>query len=328
MLKNIPAAFRRQINGINRARRERPLVFWFRVAVLVAVASYFVIKRSIWTPDTLFVALLIIFAAFGQARMFIVRFVPFIMLLVVYDSFRSIADDLNTYVNFWPMISFDRNVFGGVLPTTVLQDWWWHGALTWLDFYFYFLYAIHFVMPIVLAVLIWKLMPKMYWEFVIAIVALSFMAFITYIIFPAAPPWMASELGYIEPIHRISSDIWHAMGFQDASQLYADLSPNKVAAVPSLHSAYPLLFVLYFWRLFGWRNTWWLIAYPVSMWIGVVYLGEHYVIDAILGALYTIAAYYLAKWAARKLAAYAPKYREDYARGYAAGNGAAAKRRK
>lgn len=327
MLTKVSSATRAILAGINRTRREHPVLFWFRVAVIVAVTTFFVVKRSIWTPDTLFIALLAIFVVLGQARVFVVRFAPFVLLLLAYDSFRGIADDLNTYVNFWPMISFDRNMFGGVLPTTTLQGWWWHGTLSWYDFYFYFLYAIHFVMPVALAVLIWKLKPKMYWEFVIAIVGLSFMAFITYIIFPAAPPWMASDLGYIEPIHRISSDIWHAMGFQDFSKLYSQLSPNLVAAVPSLHSAYPLLFVLYFWRLFGVRKTWWLIVYPVSMWVGVVYLGEHYVVDFILGAFYTIAAYYLAKWLAGRWTAYQPKYREHYIRGYKAGHAAAAKRR-
>jgi len=320
MRKKASDNFRRILGGISSARRERPVVFWLRVAVVAAVATFFVVNRSIWTPDVLFLALLVVFVALGQARVFVMRFAPFILLLLAYDSFRGIADDLNTYVNFWPMISFDMNVFGGHLPTAVLQDWWWHGALQWYDFYFYALYAIHFVMPVALAVLIWKLMPKMYWEFVVALVGLSFMAFITYIVFPAAPPWMASDLGYIEPIHRISSDIWAAMGFHDFSKIYSELSPNPVAAVPSLHSAYPLLFVLYLWRLFGGKQTWWLLFYPISMWIGVVYLGEHYVVDALLGAVYAVGAYFGAKYWLKQWRAYEPTYREHYARGYAAGH--------
>lgn len=319
MPKKIFEYCRRALTDVNKTRRDRPFVFWLRVAVLGAIATFFIVQRNFWTPDTLFVLLLVIFLVLGHARVFIVRFAPFLLLLLTYDSFRAIADDLNTYVNFWPMISFDMNVFGGQLPTAVLQDWWWHGTVQWYDFYFYFLYTLHFVMPVALAVLIWKLMPKMYWEFVTALVGLSFMAFITYVVFPAAPPWMASDLGYIEPIHRISSDIWHAMGVTNFSEFYAKLSPNPVAAVPSLHSAYPLLFVLYLWRLFSFKKTWWLLIYPVSIWIGVVYLGEHYVVDALLGALYAIAAYYGAKYLYVALRRYEPTYNKDYARGYAAG---------
>jgi len=327
MITKISAIVRSWFARVNIVRRDHPVLFWFRTAIIVAVTTFFLVKHSIWTPDTLFIGLLAIFVVLGQARVFIIRFAPFVLLLLAYDSFRGIADDLNTYVNFWPMISFDMNLFGGHLPTAVLQSWWWHGSLSWYDFYFYFLYAIHFVMPVALAVLIWKLKPKMYWEFVIAIVGLSFMAFITYIIFPAAPPWMASDLHYIEPIHRISSDIWHAMGFEDFSKLYSEISPNPVAAVPSLHSAYPLLFVLYFWRLFGVRKTWWLLAYPISMWIGVVYLGEHYVFDFVAGALYTVAAYYLAKWVMRRVAIHAPIYREQYKKSYTAARRKFTKRR-
>ncbi len=316
MLKKVSQNCRSILVGIKKSHREQPVLFWFRVVALTAIALFLILKRNFWTPDTLFALLLVIFLVLGQARVFIVRFAPFLVLLLAYDSFRGIADDLNTYVNFWPMISFDLNTFGGHLPTAVLQDWWWHGSVQWYDFYFYFLYTIHFAAPVALAVLIWKLMPKMYWEFVVALVGLSFMAFITYVVFPAAPPWMAADLGYIEPIHRISSDIWYAMGVTNFSEFYANLSPNPVAAVPSLHSAYPLLFVLYLWRLFGAKKTWWLLFYPVSMWVGVVYLGEHYVIDFILGALYAVAAYYGAKYWFKRWRAYEPTYKEHYKRGY------------
>ena len=326
MLQKVAHNIRTMWVGVLAVQRQRPLLFWLRVLVLLAAFTFFITKRAFWTPDTLFVLLLVVFVVLGQARVFIVRFAPFILLLLTYDSFRGIADDLNTYVNFWPMISFDQNVFG-VLPTETLQNWWWHGALQWYDFFFYLLYMLHFVAPVALAVLIWKLLPKMYWEYVFALVVLSFAAFITYVVFPAAPPWMASDLGYIDPIYRISSDIWRAMGVQDFSAFYANLSPNAVAAVPSLHSAYPLLFVLYLWRLFDVRKTWWLFAYPLAMWIGVVYLGEHYVVDSLLGALYAVAAYYAAKYLFKRLQNYAATYKKDYAQGYAAGQAAVKRRR-
>lgn len=278
---------------IREYRVSRPL-FVLRATVVLLAVVILVVQRNFWTPDTLFVALLVMAAVFGQARAFLIRFVPLIALLLAYDSFRGIADDLNKNVNFTPMIDADKWMFGGVLPTAVLQQWWWDGSVKWYDFYFYFLYTIHFLMPVLLAVLIWRIRDRLYWQFMWALVGLSFAAFITYIIYPAAPPWMASDLGYIEPIRRISSDIWFAMGVTNFSQLYAEFSPNPVAAVPSLHSAYPLLFALFFTKLFGLARTWWVYAYPISIWVGVVYLGEHYVIDAILGAMYAVIAYVIA----------------------------------
>lgn len=267
-------------------------MFAMRGTILVLVFALLLSKRTFWTPDTLFVVLLAVFVVFGQTRPFLVRFLPLVSLLLLYELFRGIADDVNSTVHFTEMIDIDRWMFFGSLPTVVLQQWWWNGSLHWYDFYFYFLYTIHFLMPIILAVILWKKADHYYWPFVWAIVGLSFAAFVTYIVFPAAPPWMAKDLGYIsEPLYRVSSDIWAAMGIQNFSEVYANLPANPVAAVPSLHSAYPLLFSLFVIVAFG-KKYWWALVYPVSMWVGVVYMGEHYVIDVILGALYAVVAVY------------------------------------
>lgn len=269
------------------------VVFVMRLTILVLAFALLVYKRTFWTPDTLFIVLLVLSVVFGQTRAFLVRFLPLVSLLLLYELFRGIADDLNGTVHFTEMIDFDRWMFFGSLPTVVLQEWWWRGVVRWYDFYFYFLYTIHFLMPLGLAVLLWKKAPRHYWPFVWGLVVLSFAAFVTYILYPAAPPWMAKDLGYIaEPLHRVSSDIWAAMGIQNFSEVYSRLPANPVAAVPSLHSAYPLIFSLFILQAFGWRRYWWVLIYPVSMWIGVVYMGEHYVIDVILGALYAALAYY------------------------------------
>ncbi|HSJ19568.1 MAG TPA: phosphatase PAP2 family protein [Nocardioidaceae bacterium] len=248
--------------------------------------------RPYWTPDVVFLVLLSIAVAFGQARPFLFRLLPFLGLLALYQGFRSVADDLNEKVNFAAMIEADRLLFRGALPTHVLQEWWWSGSVRWHDFFFYGLYTIHFLTPFLLAVIIWKYRDHFYWRYLGAFVALNFAAFATYLVFPAAPPWMASELGHIEPLTQIQRDIWGVMGLS-YSQLYPRMSPNLVAAVPSLHSAYPLLIALVASRLFGIRRTLWIFAYPAAMWIGVVYLGEHYVIDVFLGAVYAGAAFLL-----------------------------------
>lgn len=269
-----------------------PWLLALRIAAIAALLYVMGVRRVFWTPDTLFIVLLAVFIIFGQARAFLVRFLPFIALLLVYDSFRGIADDLNKTVHFVEMINFDKWMFNGTLPTAWLQQHMWFGHVQWYDFYFYFLYTLHFVMPIGVAILFWLKRPKLYWPFVVGLVGLSFAAFITYVAFPAAPPWMASDLGYIDPIHRISSDIWAAMGVENFSEVYSKLSPNPVAAVPSLHAAYPTIFVLFMTKAFGWRRTWWLWLYPLTLWLGITYLGEHYVFDWLLGALYAFAAYF------------------------------------
>lgn len=300
------------IEGIRLAYLSNRTLFIIRVAVLFLVALILVTKRTFWTPDTLFVILFSVFVVFGQLRSFLIRFLPLVSLLLLYEIFRGVADDLNHTVHFTEMIVADRWMFLGAMPPSVLQSWWWAGSVQWYDFYFYFLYTIHFLMPIILAVLLWKKADHYYWPFVWALVGLSFAAFVTYILFPAAPPWMAKELGYIpDPLVRVSSDVWAAMGIENFSEVYANIPANPVAAVPSLHSAYPLLFTLFVVLAFG-KKYWWVGIYPVSMWIGVVYLGEHYVIDVILGALYAVAAVYASlafmKWYRKELRRHPLRY--------------------
>jgi membrane-associated phospholipid phosphatase len=256
------------------------------VLVLCAIAAS---RRPIWPPDTLWLVAILV-AGFGS-RAFLRHLAPFLFLFLLYFVLGGLADDINPTVHYLPMAHFDFWLTGGgELPTHLLQRHMWDGSPRWYDFGFYLLYTAHFVVPLMVAVLIWKRRPRFYWPYVGSILGLSFAAFITYVLFPAAPPWLASIEGHIPPIHRVSSDIWTAVGIADPDTLYSRLSPNLVAAVPSLHAAYPLLIFLFLARLFGLRRVWWLAFYPVSLWIGIVYMGEHYVFDIVAGVIYTLIA--------------------------------------
>lgn len=190
----------------------------------------------------------------------------------------------------------DRLLFFGHLPTKVLQDWWWTGEVQWYDFVLYGPYTLHFVMPFALGVLIWRTREKEYWNFMTTFVMCSFMAFITYVLFPAAPPWMADERGLIEPIVRVSSEVWRAFGIHDFPGIYNKVSPNPVAAVPSLHAAYAFLVAFFVTRLYKTNWRWLAWIFPLLIWVGTIYQGEHYVIDVIIGILYALVAYFTAPY--------------------------------
>lgn len=265
-------------------------------ALLIIFAS----EPSFPTPDKIIIFLTFVFMAFGQAKAMLKRLLPFVILLLVYESFRGVASHLNTRVEFQWMIDADKWMFLGQLPTHTLQQWFWHGSVQWYDFAFYLTYMLHFVLPLALAVAIWKLRESLYWQYITTFVAVSFMGFLTFLAFPAAPPWMAAEQGYIEPITRVSSQVWAALGIQDFPSVYNKISPNPVAAVPSLHAAYATLLVIFVYKAFG--KKWALLAaiYPFIIYVGTVYSGEHYAIDEILGGLYALAAYFAVKWVFQK----------------------------
>jgi len=281
---------------ISESYYANPRWFLARVALALGVLYILVFWRAFWTPDLLFFIFLLLFTLYGQGRQFLYKFGPFVLLLLSYDSLRGLAPYLNKNVHFTEMIDFDRWIGFGHLPTTVLQGWLYPGHITILDFYFYGLYMCHFVSPLIVGIVIWKLRPAYFNRYIAAFILLSYAAFVTYILFPAAPPWMAAEKGFIEPIHKISTNVWFALGVHDFPTIYKQFSPNLVAAVPSLHSAYPLLIVLFIGRAFGAKWGWIFSWYPISIWIGVVYMGEHYLFDAVVGAAYAVTAYYVTNW--------------------------------
>lgn len=253
-------------------------------------AIVYVSHPSFPTPDKLFIFGIFVAMAFAKGIESAKRFGPFVLLILIYESFRGVADNLNSRVNFDFMIDMDRLLFFGTLPTAWLQEHLWQGHLQWYDF-IYFVYLLHFVFPFALAVIIWWKFSDKYWNYMWTFVVLMFAGFLTYLIFPAAPPWMASDLGYIEPLQRISSNVWFALGIQDFPSLYNEIAPNPVAAVPSLHAGFAFLFAFYISKLFksNWKHLAWL--YPALIVFVTIYMAEHYVIDAVLGFLYAWVAY-------------------------------------
>jgi len=308
-------------------------IYFKRLTQLIGVVGtivsivLFVREPSFPTPDKLLVFITLVFMAVNQGWAVFRRLAPFVLLLLTYESFRGLVPKLNTYVNYGFMPAADRLMFGGQLPTAVLQHWLWHGHMQWYDFVFYLAYMMHFVFPVVLALVVWKYRAKEYWRYVTTFVVVSFAGFLTFLAFPAAPPWMASDLGIIPHIQRISSMIFFALGLKDFPSVYNKLSPNPVAAVPSLHAAYATLFALFITLLFrpskpksvsnkaaaprrrlSWYSLRWLAwLHPALIWVGTVYQGEHYAIDEIIGIAYAIGAYFAAPYVLRALVRFSQK---------------------
>ena len=117
----------------------------------------------------------------------------------------------------------------------------------------------------------------------------------TYIAFPAAPPWMASEMGLLEEVHRTSSEGWEVLGVGTAGLFSkGQASANLVAAVPSLHAAFVALVALFLWGRVRPRLRPLLALYPLGMGLTLIVTGEHYFFDVLLGWVYAGAA--MAAW--------------------------------
>ena len=245
-------------------------------------------------PDRYFFVLLVPVLLIRRGHRFLLDWLPFLLLLFSYEFLRGLAEQLGN-VHYETAIRVDTALFA-MPPSVALQQRFFHpGALAWYDYLAALLYMMHFVVPLSFAYLLWLRNREQFARFTGAFLLLSYAALVTFVVFPAAPPWLASKHGYLPPVHEGMSMVLAA--FPDRLHLptvYQLFDPNQVAAVPSLHAAYPFLILLFAWRFFGTRALL-LTPYVLGVWLAIVYMGEHYVFDIAIGALYGLAAFVVAE---------------------------------
>jgi membrane-associated phospholipid phosphatase len=219
----------------------------------------------------------------------IVDWVPMVLVLAAYDVTRGAAHKLGIGVHFHPMIDFDKFVFFGETPTEWLQAHLYNpNQLSGWNVFFTLTYTSYFITPFVLAGWLWAHDRLEYVRFAKRLVTVAIAGVITYILFPAAPPWMAGQEGLLHEIQRTTGKGWEILGV-GTSVLFNEgqRAVNLTAAVPSLHSAFTMLVALFIWPRLKWR---WarplLLLYPAAMGLTLMSTGEHYFFDVLAGWLY------------------------------------------
>jgi len=139
----------------------------------------------------------------------------------------------------------------------------------------------------------------MFYKFVYTLTILNMMGLITFFLYPAAPPWYVMKYGFVQPHGELTGaagsliaiDQMFKMNF--FTTLWDNFNPNRFAAVPSLHGAYPIVVIVYFYLKFK-KHLPLLILYPALTWFAAVYLNQHYIIDLLIGGVYVFIAYQIA----------------------------------
>ena len=239
-------------------------------------------------PQWVVLALLVIAVALGRARSFIADWGPFLILFFGYEAMRGFA----AKTGFAPhdLSGLERLVFGGVIPTISLQNAFYKPeVVSAQDLIAMFFYFMHFPLPIVVGFVFWLRSREHYRRFIAALLVMAFLSFVTYLFWPSVPPWYQFQKD--DQVHKIITEtvdkLWGKNYF--VSPLYTHLNPNQFAAFPSLHAAFPALAAVYAWSRYR-ALSFLLIGWTVAVLVSIVYLGEHYVVDALDGFLYVAAA--------------------------------------
>jgi hypothetical protein len=293
-------------------RNPRKRIGW--AILFVASAAYIIFAGVpyssdiilLWITAFLFVSCL---GDTGRWRRGIVRdWLPLYLVLVLYDLLRGYASHPLWGPLVRPQVWFDTHLFGGVAPTIQLQKWLYdpHYFHVW-DYAAWAVYTSHFFTSFVVAGVLWKRNHAKFRRFVPLFVGLTLLGYITYVLYPAMPPWMASQTGHLGATVRIIPLVWDHVGLHEAAALFTggNRFDNNIAAMPSLHAAYPMLICLFFWRdAKAWLRVL-LVSYVLAMAFAVVYGAEHFVIDVFVGWIYAAATFVfgsklLDRWEARQ----------------------------
>jgi membrane-associated phospholipid phosphatase len=286
-----------------------PLIAIFvAIYFLIAASLYFIRGGNVISPDKWLIALFIGAVLLGKGVKFLRDWIPFLFLLFGYEFMRGIAGNVATSEGLtaeshgrvqidW-LIDWDRKLLWGHDASVWLQQkLYTPGQSHWYDAVAAIAYLLHFVYPLIFAFALWLRRRERFWEFSLALLVMSYSAFVFFLLLPTAPPWMAYDWGMLEGLQRPSREAFQTLlpgryDNLDTFTLWTHHSPNPVAALPSLHAAFPWLVLLFAVRFFG-RWGWFMLIYNAAVWFAVIYLGQHWVIDIIAGIIWATLSYLL-----------------------------------
>jgi membrane-associated phospholipid phosphatase len=282
-------------------------VAWIYFALLIAIVVL------VGVPTDRFSLLLIILAGLGITclgrtwRAFgrvLLDWLPFTFVLVVYDLSRGLATVIGLPLHESDVAAVDRTLFFGTVPTVWLQEHLLRpGSPQWYDALATLIYTSHFLATPIVAAVLWLRDRARWLAFITRVIALSVAGLITYVLFPAAPPWYAARDGVIGPAIRASARGWIWLHLNHAGNLLSEgqAAANPVAAIPSLHTAFATIIALFVAQRLHSRWRWLVALYPIAMGCALVYLGEHYVIDVVAGVVYALVVHFLVnRWERRR----------------------------
>jgi PAP2 superfamily len=282
-----------QTTGATRMRRGVAVL----MALYAVVYGSLALSRGQGVSAAAFITLLVACALYAnRAARFLRDWVPVFVGLVLYVMTEAAVPDLGMKIHYVPQIDADRLLGFGTLPTTWLQAHLYGGETGALEIFSLLMYVSHFLAPLALAFLLWAFWSRSgFKELLFGILAVSILGDITFLLAPTAPPWLAAEHGLIPHVHPIITNALYDLNLDTLAGRKGDPSSyNIVAAIPSLHAAWPVicLFVIRKYQL-----PRWVLVTQLGITLGVlfaiVYTGEHYLVDALVGFLYAVVAWWL-----------------------------------
>lgn len=231
----------------------------------------------------------VMFYASAFTRKFILGFLTFVIFWVIFDFMKAFPNYNFSTVHILDLYQREKSLFGINDAGTILtpNEYALKYSKTILDVIAGFFYLNWIPVPMLFAAYLFIKNRMQFLQFCLSFLFINFIGFTVYYLYPAAPPWYVQQYGFDANFHAGSSTAGlirfdQYFGVNIFGSLYAK-SSNVFAAMPSLHSAYPLI-VLYY----GLKNKLGLIniyfaTVMLGIWFAAVYSSHHYIQDVLAG---------------------------------------------
>lgn len=291
------------------ADKEQPASFYTTrqfvavaaISLLYLLLSYFLIG---FKTDQVYLMLLFNAMYFGTrlTRKFITGFSIFIIFWIIFDFMKAFPNYLFQEVHIESLYNTEKTLFGITHDgrTVTPNEFWITHQHPLLDVLTGFFYLCWVPVPLAFAAYLFFKNREAFLHFSLTFLLVNLLGFVIYYVYPAAPPWyvqlhgfdfVAATPGNTGGLERFDAffgvDIFHS--------LYSK-SSNVFAAMPSLHSSYPLIVLYYATRYqLGWIRLFFGVV-MAGIWFAAVYNSHHYVLDVLAGILCALAGIYLFQW--------------------------------
>ncbi|MBO0887999.1 phosphatase PAP2 family protein [Candidatus Bathyarchaeota archaeon] len=220
-------------------------------------------------------ALLPLTLILGRSTQFVKELTPFLVLLLSYEALQGVAGSLALTPVIHPTTSssmmapndFYQNVQSAFLSPKLTD------IMT-------FVYGLHFPLIMLASVTLWYSNKTLYKGYVYSLVGCSYVSLMFYIIAPSAPPWYN---GIVTNLLANTSAQTGSPGIVgEMARIGSLIESDKLAAFPSLHAAYVVLFGYFMIKL---KKIFALFSIPITAGVlfSTIYLGQHYLADLVSG---------------------------------------------
>lgn len=263
------------------------------ISVTVISAAYLLLSYFLigYKPEQLVLVVLFntLYYLSKDTRRLILGFSIFIIYWIIFDYMKAFPNYRYHTVDISGIYFFEKSLFGVGYNGSVLtpNEFFKLRANSVLDVLSGIFYLTWVPVPLLFAVYLFFKKRLYFFYFSLTFLLVNLLGFVIYYLHPAAPPWYVQNYGFqfnaLTPGNTAGLSRFDSFfGLSVFKSIYAK-SSNVFAAMPSLHSSYPVIVLFYGLRsklrytnlLFG--------VVMLGIWFAAVYSSHHYIVDVLAG---------------------------------------------